>query len=134
MKLLTREGPKYSYFPVPEKSYLVVSPNFVEKAKQLFSPYGINIVEGHRVLGGFVGSKSEGINWVNTKICSWDKTLKILSEVAKKQPHAAYIAVSKAMQNEWNFLQRIFPDSAEWFSPLGQTLFNDFSQHLRVLL
>ena len=124
--LLIREGPKFGYFPVPDKSYLVVSPNFVEKAKQLFSPYGINIVEGHRVLGGFVGSKSEGINWVNTKICSWDKSLKILSEVAKKQPHAAYIAVSKAMQNEWNYLQRIFPDSAELFSPLRQTLFNDF--------
>ena len=76
--------------------------------------------------GGFVGSKSEGINWVNTKICSWDKSLKILSEVAKKQPHAAYIAVSKAMQNEWNYLQRIFPDSAELFSPLHQLLFNDF--------
>ena len=60
------------------------------------------------------------------QISSWDTSLKILSEVAKKQPHAAYIAVSKALQNEWNYLQRIFPDSKELFSPLQQTLFNDF--------
>ena len=34
--------------------------------------------------------------------------------------------VSKALQNEWNYLQRIFPDSEELFSPLRQTLFDDF--------
>ena len=30
------------------------------------------------------------------------------------------------MQNEWNYLQRIFPDSEELFSLLRQTLFDDF--------
>ena len=126
MKLLSRAGPKYSCFSVPDKSYLLVPSNFVEEAKQLFSPYGINIVEGHRVLGGFVGSKDEGKSWATAKISSWEKFLKFLSDVAKKQPHAVYIAVSKALQNEWNDLQRIFPDSEELFSPLRQTLFDDF--------
>ena len=56
----------------------------------------------------------------------WDKSLKILSEVAKKQPQAAYVAVSKALQNEWNYLQIIFPNSDELFSPLRQTLFEEF--------
>ena len=59
MKLLIREGPKYGYYPEPDKSYLVVSPKFVELAKQLFSAYGVTIIEGGRVLGGFVGSKAE---------------------------------------------------------------------------
>lgn len=56
IKLLFKEGPKHGYFPLPDKSYLVVAPTFMEQAKQLFSPYGINIVEGQRVLGGFIGS------------------------------------------------------------------------------
>jgi len=30
------------------------------------------------------------------------------------------------LQNEWNYLQRIFPDSEELFFPLRQTLFDDF--------
>ena len=46
--------------------------------------------------------------------------------MAKKQPQAAYVAVSKALQNEWNYLQRIFPNSEELFSPLQQTLFEEF--------
>ena len=56
MKLLIQEGPKYGYYPEPDKSYIVVVPNFVEHAKQLFSSYGVTVVEGNRVLGGFVGS------------------------------------------------------------------------------
>jgi hypothetical protein len=46
--------------------------------------------------------------------------------VAKKQPQAAYVAVSKALQNEWNYLQTLFPNSKELFSPLRQTLFEFF--------
>ena len=60
IKLLFKEGPKHGYFLLPDKSYLVVAPTFMEQAKQLFSPYGINIVEGQRVLGGFIGSIKEG--------------------------------------------------------------------------
>jgi len=36
MKLLICEGPKYGYYPEPDKSYLVVSPTFVESAKKCF--------------------------------------------------------------------------------------------------
>ena len=80
MKLLIREGPKYGYYPEPDKSYLVVSPKFVELAKQLFSAYGVTIIEGGRVLGGFVGSKAEAQSWGANKVQSWVKSLKILSE------------------------------------------------------
>ena len=37
---LTEKGPKYGYYPEPSKSYLVVHPNFVEKAHQLFDRFG----------------------------------------------------------------------------------------------
>ena len=129
IQLLFKEGPKHGYFPLPDKSYLVVAPTFMEQAKQLFSPYGINIVEGQRVLGGFIGSIKEGQSWANTKINSWDKSLKILSEVAKKQPQAAYVAVSKALQNEWNYLQRIFPNSEELFFHFNKPCLKNFYQH-----
>ena len=125
MKLLIREGPKYGYYPEPDKSYLVVSPTFVELAKKMFSAYGVTIIEGGRVLGGFVGSKAEAQSWGSNKVQSWVKSLKILSEVARKQPQAAYVAVSKSLQNEWNYMQRIFPDCEELFSPLKQSLLED---------
>ena len=56
------DGPKFGYYPEPDKSYLVVEPAFIEEAKQLFPPYRsrVVVVEVHRVLGGFVGSKLAG--------------------------------------------------------------------------
>ena len=60
------------------------------------------------------------------KIESWMKSIHILSDVALKQPQAAYVAVSKSLQNEWSYMQRVFPDCEELFSPLCQSLMNEF--------
>ena len=65
-------------------------------------------------------------HWGANKVQSWVKSLKILSEVASKQPQAAYVAVSKSLQNEWNCIQRVFPDCEDLFSPLKQSLLKDF--------
>ena len=83
-------------------------------------------MEGSRVLGGYVGSKLEGDIWVSSKVDTWVQSLNILSEVAKKQPQAAYVTVSKSLQNEWSYLQRIHPDCDELFNPLRTALINNF--------
>ena len=126
MKLLIREGPKFGYYPEPDKSYVVVASKFMEKANILFSPYGISVVEGSRVLGGFVGNQSETYEWGKNKVEAWVKSIQILSDVALKQPQAAYVAVSKSLQNEWSYLQRVLPECEELFSPLRQSLLNEF--------
>ena len=46
---------------------MVVASKFMEKANILFSPYGISVVEGSRVLGGFVGNQSETYEWGKNK-------------------------------------------------------------------
>ena len=53
----------------------------------MFSVYGVTIVEGGRVLGGFVGSnyKAEAQSWGANKVQSLRESLKILSEVHRKQ-------------------------------------------------
>ena len=79
-----------------------------------------------QIFSGFVGSKSTGDEWATMKIKTWEQSLKILSAVAKTQPQAAYVAVSKSLQNEWSYLQRVFADCETLFSPLCMTLIEDF--------
>ena len=80
--------------------HLVVAPQFIEQATCLFSEFGVNVVQGQRFLGGFVGAKDEANQWASEKIESWVKSISILADIAKKQPQAAYVAVSKSLQNE----------------------------------
>jgi len=56
-KMISQEGPKFGYFPEPSKCYLVVAPEFVEEAAKVFEGYAVNIVTGHKLLGGFIGEE-----------------------------------------------------------------------------
>jgi len=67
LELLILEGPKYGYFPEPEKSYLVVHPNLLDEAKLLFKDIQINIVTGHWFRGGYVGSAADCQDWCRKK-------------------------------------------------------------------
>ena len=88
---MIREGPKckFDYYSKPEKSDLDVDAVYFNEAYEMFSPFEASIVEGSRVLGGFVGSKREGDIWVSSKV-KW----------LKSKPQAVYVAVSKSLQNE----------------------------------
>jgi hypothetical protein len=41
------------------------------------------------------------------KIEAWIQYIGKISKVAKYDPQSAFIAVSKSLQNEWNFIQRV---------------------------
>ena len=106
-KTLVDEGPKYGYFPEPEKSFLIVHPKCVEHAKTYFKDWKINIVSGQRFLGGFIGSVEDTAKWLNSKLNAWTKAISKLSVAAQDFPQAAFTSFTKSLQNEWAFLQRI---------------------------
>jgi len=126
LKLLIKEGPKYGYFPEPDKSYLVVHPNFIDEANKLFVDFKVNVVTGKRFLGGFVGGTQETEEWIGEKVRVWVKSINCLSKAAETQPHLAYVSLSKSLQNEWSFVQRVVLNLDKPFSLLKISIQSNF--------
>ena len=99
-------------------------------------------------MGGFVGSKAEAQSWGSNKVQSWVKSLKILSEVARKQTQAAFVAVSKSLQmngiTRKEYFQvvkicfknkvysKIFPLHLKISNPISDLEFNIFEKTTRL--
>ena len=49
-----------------------------------------------------------------------------LSYVAKKDPHAAFVELSKSLQNEWSFIQRVVQGDDDSFLSLKETICQKF--------
>ena len=49
-----------------------------------------------------------------------------LAELAKNQPQNAYAALTKSLQCEWNYVQRVTQDNDEIFEPLAEALSGKF--------
>ena len=52
---LAEQGPAYGDFPEPKKCCLIVIPQFEDEARLVFGDLGVQIVNGHRFLGGVIG-------------------------------------------------------------------------------
>ena len=126
LKLLILEGPKYGYFPEPEKSYLVVHPDFVDIAKEKFADFRMNIVTSHRFLGGFIGNDDDVSSWISKKVDVWVNLIQKLATVAQHEPQAAFVAFTKSLQCEWTFIQRVMLDMQHHFSPLRSVIQENF--------
>ena len=108
--LLLQRGPAYGYFPNPKKSCVVVDRSFVASAKKIFSPLNVQVVTSHRFLGGFLGDVSARSSFVQDKVDCWVSDVRHLSKMAVPQPQAAYVALTKSLQCEWVYLQRVVSD------------------------
>jgi hypothetical protein len=126
LKSLMHQGPNYGYYPEPTKSFLVVAPQFEEKAKILFSDIGVQIVTGQRFLGGYIGCDTGKALYMEKKVKHWNGCIEKLTEIAKSQPQAAFSALTKSLQCEWNYYQRVIPDCESFFQPLETALKEKF--------
>ena len=63
--------PSFGYFPKPSKTWLIVKPEFLEKAKVLFGDSDINITDrGHKYLGSYIGCDSGKAVFVKSQVTS----------------------------------------------------------------
>ena len=87
---------------------------------------GVQIVNGHRFLGGVIGVCMTADNFVRKKVAMWIGCVEKLSKAATKSPQAAYTALSKSLQCEWSYLQQVKHNCGDAFVPLQDAILKAF--------
>ena len=93
---LNRLGPMFGYLPNAVKTFLVVKPEKIQEAEDIFKETGVNIcTAGQRYLGGAIGSKKFVTEFIAAKVTEWVAQLDRLAKFAQSQPHAALFGLNK---------------------------------------
>ena len=91
-------GLQYRYHSNPTKTCLIVKPEHLQDAENLFSNTGIKItVQGHKHLGSPLGTRAFVEEFVRSKVDGWVPEIEKLSEIATFQPQAAYAAFTHGL-------------------------------------
>ena len=101
---------------------MVVTKQYEEEAKELFKDHGVIVVSGHRFPGGVIGDKDSQKSYIHGKVDGWVKCVQQLSHAATKAPQAAFASMTKSLQCEWGFIQRVVPDCSDEFIVLQDTI------------
>jgi len=127
MRTLQDLGPKYGYFPEPEKSILVCRPETREAAAAaLGADLTCSMVDGARYLGGFVGSDATRSEWLGTQVAAWSASVGDLARVATRYPQTAYAGLAMSLQAEWRYLQKVVAGCGADMAPIEAAVANEF--------
>ena len=127
---LCQIGPKFGYYPEPSKCTLVVHPLAIPHATNYFKDMGFQISSGCRFLGGHIGTDDLKSSYVTDKVTAWATAIEDLSSIAKKYPQTSYCGLTKSLQHEWAFIQRVIPDIAKELQPLQDTIVSSYLPNL----
>ena len=120
-------GPLFGYYPEPTKCWLIVKPEHEQTAKEIFSDTKINITtDGKRHLGAALGSQSHKIKYVSEKVDDWCDQLKILSQIAQTEPHAAYTCFVTGFKHKLTYTMRTIPEISHLFKKLDDIVTAEF--------
>jgi len=126
MVLLLKLGPQRGYFPEPSKSIIVCRADCQEQVAKNLARFQFQYTDGHRYLGTFLGSPEARQRWLQPQIDQWVGRVRKLSRIAKKYPQSAYAGMTKSLQAEWQYLQRVNHSVADDFAPLDDAIAQDF--------
>ena len=101
-------GPQFGYFPHAGKTWLIVKPQYLERATEIF--HDVNVTtDGHRYLGSFIGTEAATDAFVKEKVSEWEKDILHLAKIAKNEPQLSYAAYIFGVSKRWQFICRTTP-------------------------
>ena len=100
----------------PLISFVVVNERWKKEAAAIFGDLGVQVVTGHRFLGGFIGSQCGRNEYVISRVCRWVWHINVLAQAASTHPQLVYAAFTRSLQHEWTFLLCVVPQCG----PLSQ--------------
>ena len=83
-------GTPWGYFPKPTKSILVLAPQNVTRAEELFWGIGILVVTGNHYLSSFIGNRDADTTWLDEKVQGWAGLMRTLSGVETRSQPTLY--------------------------------------------
>ena len=120
-------GPKFGYFPEASKSWLIVKKDKIEEATKLFKSCQIKITsDGKKHLGAVIGSISYKKQYVNNKVENWINEIRILSQIAKTEPQAAYSCFTSGWKHKLTYFMRTIPGISELLQKLDVVIDTEF--------
>ena len=112
-------GPSYGYYANSAKTWLVTKDYCFSDAVAAFAGTNVNVTSaGHPHLGVALGTPEYTNKFTSEKIDQWSSELRLLSEIAITQPHAAFAAFSHGFSSRWSYLSRTQPNISDLFLPL----------------
>jgi len=104
---LSKEGQKFGYFVNGSKGWLIVrSGKIAKEAKRVFGDEVNITTAGHHHLGAVIASQEYKDQYCEERVRVWKEEIERLSEIAKSQPHAAYIAFTKGYKSKFTHFMR----------------------------
>jgi len=83
---LLAAGPALGYYPNAKKCWLVVKPEKLKEANDVFSGTGINITtEGRKHLGAALGQRSYLEEYVGSKVKEWISEVTLLADFERAE-------------------------------------------------
>ena len=83
----------------------------------------VNITtEGQRHLGAVIASQEYKDQYCEEKVRVWKEEIECLSEIAKSQPHATYIAFTKGFQSKFPYFMRTIGSFEDYVEPIQEVI------------
>ena len=88
----------------------------------------INVTSnGQRYLGSFIGTEDGKREFMKKKVLEWCKDLRHLSDIAVREPQAAYAAFVYDLSKRWSYVCRTTPEIKVELVPLEREIRETFN-------